>query len=238
MATRVRAALDAAFPTRTIASHVTEFFPYVLYYKQDAAEGAAAFATTLLELVRSGVSLAVAYPLCSSGENRTNGTGWGLFDEESQPGEALWRRLTHGLAMFGVLAQEAPALLPTDYTSPSEDGVAVLAGKSSGAVLARSSEAGSSEAGSSAATLLRVLVSSQASQQSSVAVALRGLVPNSTWQFTVEVVDDPGGVAPTERAGGVAAASVDGRLNVTFALPPPAVALVRLRCLSCAAEAR
>jgi hypothetical protein len=34
------------------------------------------------------------YRLCAGGENRTGGKGWGLFDQESVPGSAQWRRLT------------------------------------------------------------------------------------------------------------------------------------------------
>ena len=100
-AAEVRSALDAAFPGRNVAQHVTEFFPCVLYKEQDTAYGAAAFASTLTTFVHSGVRLATLYPLCAGGEGRTGGKGWGLFDQESVPGVATWRRLTHAFAAFG-----------------------------------------------------------------------------------------------------------------------------------------
>ena len=43
--------------------------------------------------------------------NKTGGKGWGLFDSESVPGQALWRPLTHTFAQFGELVQTTPLRL-------------------------------------------------------------------------------------------------------------------------------
>ena len=60
-------------------------------------------------MVEGGVSLATLYPACSMDEgNKTGGKGWGLFDSQSVPGQALWRPLTHTFAQFGELAQTTP----------------------------------------------------------------------------------------------------------------------------------
>ena len=249
----VRAALDAAWPGRrgadAVASHVTEWFPGILTSEQDTAHGAASFAGSLTRMVQTGVRLATLYPLCSSGEGRTGGHGWGLFDQESRPGVAAWRRLTYAFQAFGEVAQTATEgrLLPTAAVTVAR-GVAVAAG---GGRSLRGEEggpsspnftttvlAGRSASGSALPSVKALIVvqnhkvcngdSRAVGRPWVVAVAVEGLpaadvVP--AWQYSVSVIDSDHAV-PIIVAGGVAMASKDGVLDITFPLQPPAVARV------------
>ena len=85
-AAEVRQRLDAAGFVDA-KQHVTEWFPCILCKTQDTLDGAAAFGSSLINMVNSGVSLATVYPACSLDEgNKTGGHGWGLFDIQSRPG--------------------------------------------------------------------------------------------------------------------------------------------------------
>jgi hypothetical protein len=210
---RLRAALDAAWPARTVASHVTEFFPCVLCSEQDTATGAASLAASLTKMVQSGVAVATMYPLCDNNGNRTT-RGWGLFDEVSVPGAATWRPLTHAVALFGELAQTAPALLPATASLPEEAPFfTVLAGRGAGAA---------------GGGVLKALVAAQKSSCDIVDFAVSGLdCGGAAWQWSVVVVNGTH-TTPTAVAGGVAQ-PVDGALTMRFPLAAPAVALLRLR---------
>eukprot|EP01043_Picozoa_sp_COSAG02_P071382 COSAG02_NODE_13019_length_1459_cov_1.228676_2_plen_172_part_01 len=66
-AANVRRRLDAAGLVAA-KQHVTEWFPCILCKTQDTLDGAAAFASSLTNMVNSGVSLATLYPACSLDE--------------------------------------------------------------------------------------------------------------------------------------------------------------------------
>ena len=183
--------------------------------------------------------MATLYPLCSSGEGRTGGHGWGLFDQESRPGVAVWRRLTYAFQAFGEVAQtasEGRLLSPTFTTTvPTEGGPP---GGSSSSNFTTTVLAGRSATGS-ALPCVKALVVVQNHKVCNgdnrtvglpqvVAFALGGLpavVP--AWQYSVSVIESDH-TMPIIVAGGVATASKHGTLNITFSLQPPAVALVRL----------
>jgi hypothetical protein len=213
-AAQVRSALDAAFVgERPVDQHVTEFFPCILYIEQDTAYGAAAFASALSTFVHEGVALATLYPLCTSGEGRTGGKGWGLFDDESEPGVARWRKLTHAYAAFGELAQSTPQLLtPTAVTPgvPSPSNLTFLAGRDEGG------------------GVLKALLSSQASNGSgTLEVVLSGLGTASPWVWSVVALNNS--VTSLEPlAGGVERPDRYGVLRLAFPLQAPAVALLRV----------
>ena len=232
-ATALRAALDAAWPSRRVKVHISEFFPCVLNVEQDTAYGAASFAGSLVEMVHAGVALATLYPLCSSGANLTDGRGWGLFDMESHPGVASWRPLTYAFAGFGELAQTAGDRVLPVALSPAPAaaaGFAVLAGRSEGG------EGGSDGGGGAGAAVVKVLIASQSSNHTQVSVVLGGLGGGAAasavpWAFRVMVIDNKHSV-PGQVTGGVVRPTAPGVVNVTFPLVAPAVAMVSMTALN------
>lgn len=211
-AAAVRAALDAAYPQRRVEMHVTEFFPCVLCDEQDSAYGAAVMASTLATFASAGVTVASAYPLCTSGAGRT-AKGWGLFDEVSVPGAAAWRPLTHAFALFGELASTAPQLLGPISVSPAEpSNYTVLAGRD-----ARGS-------------VLKMLLGVQQSTTTSVAVEVRGLGGGDGRPWSWDAVALNNSLhSPALVAGGVARPDATDVLRLAFPLAPPAVVLLRVQ---------
>jgi hypothetical protein len=127
---------------------------------------------------------------------------------ESRPGAVTWRPLTHAYAAFGELAQTAPTLLPVAVGGPAEATYTVLAGRGGG------------DRGG-----MKVLISSQTSSSSSVALTVTGL-GKSSWQWSASVIDAAHNASATV-AGGVETAT-GGAVSIAFPLVAPAVALVRL----------
>ena len=159
--------------------------------------------------------------------NKTGGKGWGLFDSESVPGQALWRPLTHTFAQFGELVQTTPLRLAVRRhhiagvgavpffqkrqqhrcgqatLATSDAGVSVLAGRSS------------QTEGPATLKLLIVLLESNTS---AVRVAVAGLPRLVTMRYSV-VLTNRTGVA----LGGIAQVSADGALELPpFAAPAAA----------------
>jgi hypothetical protein len=216
IATAVREHLDAA-GLQHVQQHVTEFFPCILCSEEDTAQGAAAFGATLTTLVHADVKAATLYPLCSSSEGRTGGHGWGLFDDESVPGTAVWRPLTHVYAAFGDLMQRTPLQLVT--SSPNTTAFTVLAG-SSGPMHP-------SWPGGPTLELRALVSSATGSGCTRVVLTFAGFeAAASQFDFTVTVVNGSG--TNLEALAGNARPSPKGELTLTFDLVEPAVAMVRL----------
>ena len=179
--------------------------------------------------------LATLYPLCSSGEGRTGGHGWGLFDQESHPGIATWRRLTYAFQAFGEVAQMASEgrLLPTT------NGGSIISDPSSfNSNFTTTVLAGRSATGSTLPSVkaLIVLQNHKVCNGDNRTVGLPWMVAFAVeslptivpaWQYSVSVIDTDHAV-PIIVAGGVAMASKNGTLNITFPMQPPAVARVWL----------
>ena len=210
-----------------VSQHVTEWFPCMPYNCggiQDDAIGATAVASTLIRMHEAGVALSTMYPACALGESETTGVGWGLFNQDSDPGSALWRKLTFAFSYWGAMAQRAAWFLPAaaasvpDTDDSSED-FAVLAG--------RDAEDPSS------AREVRVLVSSQRSSTGSAQVTVSGFPADADadaaaadlWDYAVTVVD---ATRTNETlAAGTAETTSGGALEFPpFDLQPPAVALL------------
>ena len=235
------ARLDGAFGAGAVRQHVTEWFPCMPYDCggiQDDAIGATAVASTLIRMREAGVAVSTLYPACALGTeaSETTGVGWGLFDQDSDPGAALWRKLTFAFSYWGAMAQRAPwfleaaaaasaaSVLPDDAAnddSSSEEDFAVLAG--------RDAEDPSS------AREVRVLVSSQRSSTGSAQVTVSGFPADADadadaaaadlWDYAVTVVD---ATRTNETlAAGTAEVTSAGALEFPpFDLQPPAVALL------------
>ena len=168
---------------------------------------AAAVAGILTKMVWANVSLSTIYPDCDGGQGKTGSSGWGLFDMESKPGAVTWRPLTHAYAAFGELAQTTPTLLPVTVGSPAETAsFTVLAGRR----------------GDSS---MKVLISSQQSNSSSVALAVTGLGMGS-WQWSASVIDAAHNSSAT--VAGSVERTTGGAVAISFPLVAPAVALVRM----------
>ena len=221
-AANVRRRLDAAGLVAA-KQHVTEWFPCILCKTQDTLDGAAAFASSLTNMVNSGVSLATLYPACSLDEgNRTGGHGWGLFDIQSQPGTALWRPLTHVYAQFGELMQSTPYQLPPMVVGNTEPGFTVLASRA--AKLTDADDANKFDASDfdHEPVALRLLISSQRTNVSSLHVAIHGLPPLISLRYSV--VSNHSVIV-----GGNAHVSATGELRLPqFTLVAPAVGFVRV----------
>ena len=95
----------------TRAQHVSEWNLCMVCTEQDTPAGAAATANILIRMASAGVRAATFYPTCAGGEGRT-GTGWGLFDQESAPGHALWRKQTYAYGMASEVLESGAVLLP------------------------------------------------------------------------------------------------------------------------------
>ena len=227
------ARLDGAFGAGVVSQHVTEWFPCMPYNCggiQDDAIGATAVASTLIRMHEAGVALSTMYPACALGESETTGVGWGLFNQDSDPGSALWRKLTFAFSYWGAMAQRAPWFLPAaaasvpDTDDSSED-FAVLAG--------RDAEDPSS------AREVQVLVSSQQSSTGSAQVTVSGFPAADAaalWDYAVTVID---ATRTNETlATGTAEMTSAGALEFPpFDLQPPAVALLAATKRAAAAAA-
>lgn len=191
-----------------VKQHVTEWFPCILCKEQDTFAGAAAFGSTLTKMIEHRVSLATVYPACSTDEaNKTGGKGWGLFDAQSVPGQALWRPLTHTYAQFGELLQSTPLQLVPVVNGLKESGFTVLAGR----------------AAKASTVSLTLLIASQHSNFSTMALALSGLPPAFPMNYSVVLTDQ------SVVSSGVAHVASSGELLLpSFVLAPPAVAFVRV----------
>ena len=224
-ATEVRRRLDAAGLT-AVKQHVTEWFPCILCKAQDTFDGAASFGASLTNMINAGVAVATLYPACSMDEgNKTGGHGWGLFDIQSEPGTALWRPLTHTYAQFGELMQRTPHQLPVTIGGDQEPGFTVLAGRADTAAAtgADSDVEAKDSSGGSTVVALRLLISSQYSNYSSVQVAIRGLPPLVTLRYSAILTNQ------SVVMGGNARVTAAGELQLPqFEVAPPAVAFVRV----------
>eukprot|EP01052_Picozoa_sp_SAG31_P013092 SAG31_NODE_780_length_12148_cov_7.369295_5_plen_380_part_00 len=191
-----------------VEQHVTEWFTGMLNPGENTVGDAAAVAGILTKMVEANISLSTLYPDCDGGQGRTQNTGWGLFDQESHPGTATWRPLTHAFAAFGELAQTSPMLVPVTVGGPREAAYTALAGRGPRGQL-------------------RFLVSSQVSSADAANVTVTGLPMNTTWQWSVLRIDAAHALQPGTVAGGVQTVG-NGSLEVVFSLVAPAVALLRV----------
>ena len=193
----------------SVQQHVTEWFTGMLNPSENTPNDAAAVAGILTRMVYDNISLSTIFPDCDGGEGHTGNTGWGLFDQESHPGSATWRPLTHAFAAFGELVQTTPNLLSVmvGETGDATEAYTVLAGRSGG-------------------TAVKVLISSQVSNYTAVNLSVTGVAKNSSWRWSVSTVDAVH-LQPATVAGGVGQA-VAGALTISFPLVAPAVALLRL----------
>ena len=110
----------------------------------------------LTKMVNENISLSTIFPDCDGGQGHTGNTGWGLFDQESHPGNVTWRPLTHAYAAFGELVQTTPNLLSVTVgptRGAVEPAYTVLAGRSGGSGAA-----------------VKVLISSQVSNSTAIIV--------------------------------------------------------------------
>lgn len=220
IAAAVRAKLEGA-GLSGVEQHVSEWNICALCKEQDTAEGAAATAHILMRMMAAKVGAATFYPTCAGGEGQT-GTGWGLFDQETRPGLALWRKQTHAHAAFGEALGSAPAStrqprpLLLVAARPAEEGFGGMATKAA------------ADAGS-----LRVLLASQRSNYSAVKVVIANIATHgsTTWRWTVSVINATSSNATL--ASGEAVVPQGGLLEVRFSLPPPAVALLRAERVDC-----
>ena len=195
-----------------VKQHVTEWFPCILCPMQDTTHGAAALGGTLIKMVEGGVSLATLYPACSMDEgNKTGGKGWGLWDSQSVPGQALWRPLTHVFAQFGELLQTTPYRLTATLGGAPDTGVSVLAGRSQAA------------AAEGLPATLKLLIVLLKSNTSSVRVAVSGLPRLVTMRYSI-VLTNHSGVA----LGGIAQVSAAGALELPVFEAPPVAAVAFL----------
>lgn len=199
-----------------VEQHVTEWFTGMLNPSENTIGDAAAVAGILTKMAWANVSLATLYPDCDGGQGQTGNTGWGLFDQESHPGAVTWRPLTHAYAAFGELAQATPMLLPVTVGGWDETATyTVLAGRNG------------DDAALGGQQRMRVLISSQTSNTTSVELTVRGLGEKSVWRWSVAAIDDANDGQPSTVAGGVQCA-VGGILPISFPLIAPAVALLRM----------
>eukprot|EP00041_Stephanoeca_diplocostata_P030082 m.901640 g.901640 ORF g.901640 m.901640 type:complete len:480 (+) comp23688_c0_seq11:34-1473(+) len=211
IATDVRQKLDTSGLSH-VASHITEWFPCILCSEQDSAKGAATFGSTLARLVDAGVKVATLYPLCSNDENnRTGGHGWGLFDDETVPHAATWRRLTYVYQAFGDLAQTTETLLAPAVPS-TEIGVDAIA--------ARGQSGTASE-------VVKILVAIRSTNSSTIQLNVSGLSQGHTYRWSAESVSDAA-VAIQPDTGGVVTLAPQEDLSVHIPIVHPSVVYVRI----------
>jgi hypothetical protein len=197
-----------------VEQHVTEWFTGMLNPSENTVGDAASVAGILTKMARANISLATMYPDCDGGQGKTGNTGWGLFDQESHLGAVTWRPLTHAYAAFGEVAQITPMLLPVTVGGPDETATyTVLAGRNNPEF-------------SGDQQRVRILISSQVSNDTSVALTVGGL-SKSSWRWDVSVMNQANPMPPVPLAGGVQTV-VDGDMAIDFVLVAPAVALLRM----------
>eukprot|EP00039_Didymoeca_costata_P010914 m.148688 g.148688 ORF g.148688 m.148688 type:complete len:897 (+) comp15003_c0_seq2:3062-5752(+) len=215
MGKQVRAHLDDN-NLQDVAMHCTEWFPCILCQEQDTAKGAAVVAGTLTLFTEMNVSLATLYPLCSFDEgNRTGGHGWGLFDDQSKPGTATWRKLTYSYQLFGEIAQTTPHKMDAVLNNGSDN-------ETQYTVLAAKNEESS---------VVKLLISSSESQYNGVNIRIAvGDGGRDLWRYQVVIINatstmqeiDSGVMSPVSDTNG------ESSLKLVFDLVAPAVAFVRL----------
>lgn len=149
----------------------------------------------------------------------------GLFDDESQPGKAVWRNLTYVYQGFGRLAQTLDEVLPSNV-APVEPLVTVLAGRTLGPIDGASASA-PADAPPSAVLRVGLMVSAQASNCSDVSLSVAGLAPARAYRFNVDVINSTLTMSSV-LAGVTQATGADQAIALHFPLAPPAVAFVTL----------
>jgi hypothetical protein len=211
---------------------------------QDDAQGASYVSGALTNMVDAGVSVAIAYPLCSMDEgNKTGGKGWGLFDGETSPGKALWRPLTFTYRQFGQLLQATPLKLPVT-TLPIEGGFTVLAGKANitphvarggnsriGLHASNATDVGTRhQASAGQLALMKLLVTTMSSNFTTVSVAVANF-PAKMVSYTVMLTNATTAATadgPVLACSGSARANAAGVIQLQFDARPPAVAYLTI----------
>lgn len=222
IATAVRSKLDSVGLAQ-VSQHVTEWNICMNCMEQDSASGAASTVTTMINMVQNRVDLATFYPACTLGEGEATGHGWGLFDQDSNPGQALWRPMTYSYQYFANLINTASMLIPSSGVSvqpeqSSNINFGVIAGQATGDDVAS----------------IKVLLTSKSditdNSSQDVSISIANII-GSSWQYTVTVVDDTR-TNETLVAGKIDVNTVENTsksLDVpTFAMPPVSVVYVQL----------
>ena len=147
--------------------------------EQDSASGAASTVTTMINMVQNRVDLATFYPACASGEGEATGHGWGLFDQDTSPGESLWRPMTYTYQYFADFINTAPMLLPwrVEPEQSSNINFAVIAGQTTGDDM----------------DAVKVLLTSRNeggdNSSQDVSISITNII-GSSWHYIATVVDD------------------------------------------------
>ena len=225
ISTAVRAKLDSVGLTH-VRQHVTEWNICMNCMEQDTVLGAASTVTTMINMIQNRVELATFYPACVVGEGEAAGHGWGLFDQDTTPGIAMWRLMTYGYQYFADLINTTPMLISSSGVviqpeQSSNINFAVLAGQATGT-------------GDNMYASIKVLLTSKNEtthdSTQDVSICITNVI-GSSWQYIATVIDDTH-TNETLVTGKIDVA-VDRSLHVTtFAMSSVSVVYVQLTQVS------